>query len=147
MLTTWWTSENNRRFISQNCPLKLMKMELGLSKTLTYLMLNEHLVLWKVYARFVPHKLTDNQKFSIPKISVRWSRRRKPSFDLSFSYLLFLFNILLPIVAFVLCHLDLTFHLLHLKWDIVYFSQNFILTFFNVVRVSSISFGVLRHPL
>lgn len=42
--------------------LKLMEMELNISKTSIYRILTEHLGLRKVCSRFVPHKLTDDQK-------------------------------------------------------------------------------------
>lgn len=42
--------------------LKLMEMELNISKTSIYRILTEHLGLRKVSSRFVPHKLTDDQK-------------------------------------------------------------------------------------
>ena len=42
--------------------LKLMESELNISKTSIYRILTDHLGLRKVCARFVPHKLTDDQK-------------------------------------------------------------------------------------
>jgi len=56
--------ETVREFI-KNQPkssLKFMEIELNISKTSIYRILNEHLGLQKVCARFVPHKLTDVQK-------------------------------------------------------------------------------------
>ncbi|XP_049305487.1 protein GVQW3-like [Bactrocera dorsalis] len=56
--------ETVREFI-KNQPkssLKFMEMELNISKTSIYRILTEHLGLRKVCARFVPHKLTDDQK-------------------------------------------------------------------------------------
>lgn len=42
--------------------LKLMEMELNISKTSIYRILTEHLGLRKVCSRFIPHTLTDDQK-------------------------------------------------------------------------------------
>ena len=42
--------------------LKFMESELNISKTSIYRILTDHLGLRKPCARFVPHKLTDDQK-------------------------------------------------------------------------------------
>ncbi|EGI68668.1 FLJ37770-like protein, partial [Acromyrmex echinatior] len=42
--------------------VRYMEMELNIPKSTIYRILTEHLGLQKVCARFVPHKLTDDQK-------------------------------------------------------------------------------------
>lgn len=56
--------ETVREFVKEQpkSSLKFMEMELDISKSSIYRILTEHLGYRKVCARFVPHKLTDDQK-------------------------------------------------------------------------------------
>ncbi|XP_031618286.1 protein GVQW3-like [Contarinia nasturtii] len=56
-----------REFIKNNekCSVKLIEMELGIPATTVFRILTEELGLRKVNSRFLPHKLTDDQKMDL----------------------------------------------------------------------------------